>query len=67
MPSLDDIKVDPYGDNIKKLRCATGGGYLTTEGNSKEIRPEVNSASRVGESEAARAEMTEKWALVSSK
>ena len=37
------------------------------KGNSKEIRPEVNSASRVGESEAARAEMTEKLALVWSK
>ena len=29
MPSLDDKKVDPYGNNIKKLRCATGGGFLT--------------------------------------
>ena len=29
MPSLDDKKVDPYGNNIKKLRGATGGGALT--------------------------------------
>ena len=28
-PALDDLTVDPYGNNIKKLRGATGGGALT--------------------------------------